>query len=363
MPPTRALLIDLAREHGFSSVRFATLGPTPRIDAYEQWIARGEHGHMDYLARGIGDRQDPRQRLAGARSVMVMGVEHHHARPPDPGGLTGAVARYAWGRDYHNLMGKRLRKLRKRLSAEGVASWGGVDTAPVLERAWAEASGLGFIGKNCMTILPARTSWILLAVLFVDVEIAPDKPLRDHCGRCRRCLDGCPTGAFAGPRHLDARRCIAYWTIESRDLAPRALRPGFGRWALGCDVCQEVCPHNAAAPPSPEDDLAPRNAWLDLPALLATPDQELADRFIGTPLRRPGGVGLKRNALVVLGNLPGEQAAQAARVGLEHPSPVVRGAAVWALARHGAPLPAADPSPLVEDELRAAREGEVPPLT
>src|SRR5690606_19027499 len=139
------------------------------------------------------------------------------------------------------------------LTEHGVASWGGVDTAPILERSWAVASGLGFQGKNTVVFRPGRTSWLFLAVLFVDAPCAPDPALtRDHCGGCRRCLDACPTEAFVGPRVLDATRCIAYWTIEVRGIAPRALRPGFGRWLFGCDVCQEVCPHNHA-PPDPEE--------------------------------------------------------------------------------------------------------------
>ncbi|HMV70504.1 MAG TPA: tRNA epoxyqueuosine(34) reductase QueG, partial [Myxococcota bacterium] len=231
----RAALTTLAREHGFAHVRFAEAGPTPRADAYARWIAEGRHGEMGYLAAQAEVRADPRLRLASARAMMVLGVEHHHRRPPDPGGRTGLVARYAWGRDYHNLVGKRLDKLKRALRAGGVACWGGVDTAPITERSWAEAAGLGFSGKNTLQILPARTSWMFLAVLALDVEIEPDAPLRDHCGRCARCLSACPTGAFLGPRSLDATACVAYWTIEARGLAPEPLRARFGRWVFGCD--------------------------------------------------------------------------------------------------------------------------------
>jgi epoxyqueuosine reductase len=297
-------------------------------------------------------------RLPSARSVAVFGVEHHHRRPPDPGGRTGLVARYAWGRDYHNLVGKRLQRLRGALRAEGVASWGGVDTAPVLERSWAQAAGLGFTGKNGVQILPARTSFLFLAVLFLDAPTTVDAPLGDHCGRCQRCLDACPTGAFAGPRELDAGKCIAYWTIEARGLAPAELRPGFGRWVFGCDVCQEVCPHNAAAPDPEEDDLLPRHAYVDLDAVVRATDAEVDARFLGTPLRRPGAAGMKRNAIVALGNLGDPGAIPTLRHALSHPAAVVRAAAIWSLGRLGdaSAIPASDTEERVQEEIDRALE-------
>lgn len=364
MTDARPLLESLASRVGFRVVRFTAVGPTPRIDAYDAWLGAGRHGELGYLARQRDERADARHRMPSAQTAMVLAVEHHHRRPPDPGGRTGVVARYAWGRDYHNLVDKRLKKLKRALDEAGVRSWGGVDTAPILERGWAEAAGLGFSGKNCMQIWPARGSWMLLATLFVDAAVAThDAPLGDHCGRCARCLTACPTDAFVGPRDLDAGRCISYWTIEARGLAPLALRERFGRWFFGCDRCQEVCPHNVAAPDPDEDDLYPRHAWVDLDDLLATDDDALDARFTGTPLRRPGGAGLKRNALVVLGNLGDPGGIDAARLALQHPSPTVRAAAVWALARMGdTPLRyVRDDAAEVRDELAAQADGRVLP--
>lgn len=342
----------------FSTVRVASLArPTPGIEVYDAWLAAGHHGEMHYLQRGRDLRADPATRLPQARSAVVLAMHHHFERPADPGGRTGMVARYAWGRDYHNLMGKKLRKLRRSLTEIGVQSWGGVDAAPILERSWARLAGVGFLGKNTMAIVPGRGSWFLLAVLFVDAPLRADEPLpRAYCGRCDNCLVGCPTQAFPTPFSLDATRCISHWTIEARGLPPRSLRAGFGRWVFGCDVCQEVCPHNRNPDHEAHPDLRPRNAWLDLDELLATPDEALRDRFTGTPLRRPGGVGLKRNALIVLGNLGDEGAIPSAQAALQHPSDVVRGAAVWALRRLGAGtlLPASDPSPVVQAELYAS---------
>jgi epoxyqueuosine reductase len=341
---------------GFTTLRIADVEvPAPGTAALDRWLEAGRHGDMDYLVRGRDDRADPRRRLPGARSAVVLAVDHAHRVPPDPGGRTGRVARYAWGRDYHNLIGKRLRKLRRWLREQGVETWGGVDTAAILERSWARRAGLGYLGKNTLCIVPGRGSWFFLAVVFTDVLLPPDPPLpREYCGRCTRCLQACPTRAFPEAGTLDATRCIAYWTIEASGLPPRELRPGFRRWVFGCDVCQEVCPHNHAPPDPIHDDLRPVNAWLDLDELLATPDEDLLERFRGTPLRRPRGPGLKRNALLVLGNLGDPEGADAATGALAHPSPVVRGAAVWALHRL-APgrVPDRDPDPLVQAEIDA----------
>ena len=347
----RAELEKLARAHGFHEVRFAVVRRTPRADALDRWLARGDHADMHYLSAGRDARADPRFRMPSARTAMVLATDHHHRRPPDPGGRTGMVARYAWGRDYHNLVGKRLKRLRRELRSRGVPTWGAVDTAPILERAWAAASGLGFQGKSGLVIRPGTTSWTVLAIVFLPVAVPVDPPLGDHCGRCRRCLDACPTAAFRGPYELDARRCISYWTIEARGLAPRHLRDGFGRWVFGCDVCQEVCPHNHHPPDPDEDDLRPVNAWLDLDELLASDDDALMQRFTGTPLRRPRAEGLKRNALIVLGNLGDDRVVdQVTAHGLTHRSPVVRAAAMGCLRRLGASVEPPDDHPLVVAE-------------
>jgi epoxyqueuosine reductase len=349
----RKHLEEAARAAGFHVARFARVRRAPDADHLDRWLARGGHADMSWMPRTRDTRVEPRARMPTARTAMVLGVDHAHVRPPDPGGRTGMVARYAWGRDYHNLVGKRLKRLQRGLRADGIAAWGGVDTAPILERSWAAAAGLGFPGKNTVQIVPGRTSWMFLAVVFVDVEARPDAPLADHCGRCTRCLVACPTDAFRGPHELDASRCISYWTIEASTLPPPTMRTGFGRWVFGCDVCQEVCPHNHHPPDPEEEDFRPRHAWLDLDRLLATPDDALMERFTGTPLRRPRASGLKRNAAIVLGNLADDGAVDVLRsFGLTHAAPVVRGASVWALRQLGAPTPADDPDETVRAEIR-----------
>ncbi|MBT3218253.1 MAG: tRNA epoxyqueuosine(34) reductase QueG [Proteobacteria bacterium] len=357
---TRSLIESLAHQAEFEMVRFGQVGETPRFDAFTLWLRQGFHGTMAYMERGKKTRASPLVRLPTAKTAVVLAMSHGSKRPADPGGNTGKVACYAWGRDYHNLMGKRLRKLQRALRERGIDSWGGVDTAPIVERAWAAATGLGFPGKNCAQIIPGTTSWLLLAVLFVDVSIPGDAPLQDHCRKCRRCLDACPSQAFVAPRNLDSRRCISYWTIEVAELPPRQLRPLIGRWVFGCDRCQEVCPHNGGATPPGHGDLQPRHAWLDLEEILRCPDDELMERFRGTPLRRPKAAGLKRNALLVLANIGDKNCIPTVRLALDHSSPLVRGAAVWALSRLGDPLAWThdDEDELVLAEVKAARQAK-----
>jgi len=326
-----------AAAYGFARVRFADAVPAAGIDNYDQFLAEGRHGEMAYLQRGRDARADPSLLLPGAKSVVVLGMDYGHARPPDPGGLTGKVASYAWGRDYHNLIGKRLRKMVRDLRQEipGFDGYWGVDARPLIERAWATRAGLGFSGKNCMMIIPGETSYLFLAAILVNIALPQDSPLRDHCGTCQRCMVACPTAAFTAPGQLDARRCISYLTIEHRGSIDPSLRPMLGRWVFGCEDCQESCPHNPADPNSLESDFAPRpgHAWLDLEWILRSPDEAIDKHFEGSPLRRTGPIGLKRNAAVVLGNLGDPAARPALKFALHHHDERVIEHARWALER------------------------------
>lgn len=329
-----------ARGLGFTRVRIAAVEPPPGVDRYDAFLAAGHHADMDWMERGRDARAEPDRLLPGAVSAVALGVSYGGPVPPDPGGLTGRVARYAWGRDYHNVVGKRVRKLVKRLAARGVRSYGGVDSRPLIERAWAERAGLAFLGRNCCAIAPGEGSFFFLAVILIDAVLPTDAPragLDRHCGRCRRCLDACPTDAFPGSGQLDARRCISFHTIENRATIPTDLRSGFGRWVFGCDTCQDVCPHNHR----PETDLEdafrplPGRAWLDLEWVLDAAPDALEAAFQGSPLRRPGATGLKRNAAVVLGNL-GDPAARAVLLrAADRADALVAEHARWALDRIG----------------------------
>ncbi|MEC8423714.1 MAG: tRNA epoxyqueuosine(34) reductase QueG [Myxococcota bacterium] len=326
---------------GFTRVRFTTIdGEAPGIQHYDDFLAAGRHAGMDWMVRGRDARADPAGRVPAGLTAVALGIEYGGPRPADPGGLTGKVARYAWGRDYHNVVGRRVRKLVKALSRQGVRAYGGVDSRPLIERAWAEQAGLAYLGRNCCAIIPGQGSYIFLAVILVDVALAPDPPmatLSRHCGTCRRCLDSCPTDAFVGTGQLDARRCISYWTIEHRGVIPADLWSNFGRWVFGCDICQEVCPHNHA----PRSDIEaafrplPGRAWLDLEWVLDARPDALSAALEGSPLRRPGPQGLKRNAAIALGNL-NDAAARAVLIrAAARPDPVVAHHARAALDRIG----------------------------
>ena len=248
------------------------------------------------------------------------------------------VSRYAWGRDYHKRLRKRILSLCKDMHQRihGFEFYYGVDSRPLIERAWAENTGLGFIGKNAMLISPGQSSFFFLAVILCNIDWEPDRPLqREHCGRCRRCLDLCPTDAFSSPKQLDARRCISYLTIEHKGMIEDSLKEKMGRWFFGCDICQEVCPHNHRPVPSVLEDFQPKNSWIDLEWVLHTSPDVLLNHFNGTPIRRSGSDRLKRNAAIVLGNLRDTSARAALNDTYHRESGMVRDAAAWALDRIG----------------------------
>ena len=312
----------------------------PGIAHYDAFLDAGHHAGMDWMVRGRAPRADPAGRVPGGLSAVALGIEYGGPRPPDPGGLTGRVARYAWGRDYHNVAGKRVRKLVKELTRRGVRAYGGVDSRPLIERAWAERAGLAYLGRNCCAIVPGQGSWLFLAVILVDVALPPDPPLpglERHCGACRRCLDACPTDAFVESGRLDARRCISYWTIEHHGTIDSDLGSGFGRWVFGCDDCQDVCPHNHA-PRTPVEaafEPLPGRAWLDLEWVIDTPADAIESALQGSPIRRPGAQGLQRNACIVLGNLADPAARAVLKRAVARPDPVVAEQARRALDRIG----------------------------
>jgi epoxyqueuosine reductase len=343
------LVIDEARALGFHRVGIAPAGPSLSGAAYEAWLEAGMHGEMLYLATGEhrAGRADVRALLGDARAVVVVALAHDPSLVP-AARLTrpaGEVARYARGRDYHAVMKPRLRELAARVcrhAGRPVAARPCVDTAPVLERELAARAGLGFVGKNNMLIAPGLGSYVLLGELLLDVELEASaaEPAPSRCGECRACLDACPTGAFIGPFQLDARRCISYLTIENRGPIPRELRAALGTRVFGCDVCQEVCPFNAAAPArtEPAAELRPiRSPQLDLVKTLGLGTAQMRQLVRGTALRRAGRDGLLRNVCVALGNA-GDRAAVPALVralGSDR-SALVRGHAAWALGRLGA---------------------------
>ena len=367
-------IIEIARELGFHRAAIVPIEPPRRHELYTSWLAAGHGGEMAYLSapEHVAVRSDLHSLLANARSLIVVALAYDRTDPIPPSMLLrGRIARYARGEDYHLVMKDRLVALADRISRQlgiTVATRACVDSAPVLEREWAERGGLGFLAKNTMLIAPGIGSYVVLGELLVDAELpvtAPSDPPKPRCGACRSCLDACPTGAFVDAYVLDARRCISYLTIEHHGVIPRELRSQIGTWVFGCDVCQEVCPFNAGAGEPPEPRLSPRSvehALPDLVALAAKGGNQLRQFVKRSALRRVPRDVLWRNVAIALGNTRSTDAIPALLSLVGKPSPLVRGHAVWGLAQIGGPaaaaaldsLAATEPDRFVRDELASA---------
>jgi epoxyqueuosine reductase len=294
----KARALDL----GFDRVAIGPASPPEHGDALRRWLEAGYAGSMGYIERRLGERLEPARVLPGARSVVCVALNYYQGEPaPDP--TWAPVARYAWGRDYHDVMTPRLAALAAHLAeACGAVSKAYVDTGPVLERDLAARAGLGWVGKNTMLLHPELGSWFLIGVLLTSAVLDFDEALPDRCGSCRACLDACPTGAFAAPYVLDARRCISYLTIEHRGAIDPALEGRLGPWQFGCDVCQEVCPWNRKAPVTREGAFLPSVPYPGAEGIGAMSDEALRGRFKGTALLRPKPAGLRRNAAIAREN-------------------------------------------------------------
>ncbi|MGZ3448643.1 MAG: tRNA epoxyqueuosine(34) reductase QueG [Polyangiales bacterium] len=336
-----------ARELGFSLCGIAAADVPLDVEypRYLEALARGLHGPLDYLATNVAvrERLDTDAILLGARSVVVVAARYDRPGEEEDPPLARKVARYARGRDYHNFLRKRVRALAAfiRTIAEGVEARPMSDTAPVLERAWAARAGVGFVGKNGLVIAPGLGSYFLLAEVVTTLGLATDEPIQERCGRCTLCLDACPTQAFVAPFVLDAGACISTTTIEQRGPIPVRLRVASSERLFGCDVCQDVCPHNAKERPAPPlaGRHVPHARWstlglADLARIGMPTGPRFEDVSEGTPLRRAGPEGLARNACLALANEPGSE--PVLREIVEgHPSEIVREAAEWALSRLG----------------------------
>ncbi len=414
----QASVRDESRRLGFDFCAFVPVGEAPHADFFDAWIAGGRAGEMAYLERNRDKRRSPALLAEpGAppfETMIVLGVDYHQFDLPaalrdDPS--RGIVASYAWGDDYHELIRPLLYELDAAIRRQSGRTTPGkclVDTGPVLERDWAAAAGLGFTGKNCCTIRPGAGSWLLLAVILVPERLAAERGREGEtrrggdkkpanlqsqisnlsipqspfptCGRCTRCLVACPTDAFAGPYDLDPQRCISYWTIESRGIVPRALRPRFGNRIFGCDICQEACPYNRRLPERTPllTGLQARHARIAAPLLDGfrpeTPywlDQAaFSKHFARSPIKRARRAGMLRNVCIALGNWASPLAIDALQHALADQDPLPRAHAAWALGRmHAAARTAQIPEMLghamtieaderVVDEIRLALRGE-----
>jgi epoxyqueuosine reductase len=295
-----------ARELGFDVCGIAPAGDLPELAFFETWLARGYAGEMAYLGRSAAKRADVRRVLPSAQSVIVTGTIYNTKVPystesADSG--RAQIARYAWGDDYHAVLGARLDALLAWMRAESPQPFDArayVDTGPVQERVYAQHAGVGWIGKNTCVISPEVGSWIFLAEIICSLPLAIDEPALDQCGTCALCIDACPTRALTAPGVLDSTRCISYLTIEQRGPIPDEFREAVGSHVYGCDVCQEVCPWNQIAPSSADPAWQPRPVWRDasVSALAAMSDEELREAMRGSAMTRTKVSGMRRNLAV-----------------------------------------------------------------
>lgn len=351
LPNLSQRLKDAAKEIGFDLVGIAPAVTPPGHSSFLEWLDRGYAGTMGYLESRREAYAHPSGVMPAVKSVVMLGLVYDteaarkRRRDPDSphqsdSGLHAArVSSYAWGSaDYHDLIRKRLKKLGRFLREQdpNAATRGVVDTAPLLERDFARLAGLGWFGKNAMLINKHAGSYFFLAGLLTDLVLDYDDPHHaQHCGTCTRCLEACPTDAFAAPGVLDATRCLSYLTIELQGDIPDDLRPGLGDWLFGCDICQDVCPWNRKSPTTsepvfqPDADLHPADAV----ELLALDEDAFKERFRKSPLARPRRSGLLRNAAIVLGNRADRSALSALANAARDDDPTIREAAKWAIER------------------------------
>ncbi len=323
---------------GFDVAGIASLGPVESAAVFERWVERGYAGEMHYLAKWGEKRRDTRLPYPGVTTAVVVAMNYGGREP------SGPVARYARGDDYHDVMVAKLEALHRWIgdaAGREVRGKAYVDTGPILERDLARRAGLGWFGKNTNLINPRLGSFFFLGALVIDLELPADEPFEaDRCGSCTRCLDACPTGAFAGPRELDATRCIAYLTIELRSGIPEELREGIGDRLYGCDVCQSCCPWNTRFASelripefAPREFLAGKDARQLARDVLDMTQEEFSRAFKGSPVKRAKLRGLKRNAAVVLGNVGNSEDDNVLGRALVDEDPLVREHAIWALGR------------------------------
>ena len=311
-----------AFELGFDLAGITSAAPPPHATQFHQWVAAGFHGEMSYMARRAGERANPDLLLQGAKSIVVVGLNYFPGDSPH-------IARYAAGeRDYHEVMGEKLRLLAEFIESRGGKAKWYVDTGPVLERDLAQRAGLGWAGKHTNLINRSLGNWFFLGAVLTTLELPVGEAARDHCGKCTRCITACPTGAIVAPYRLDARRCISYLTIELKGSIPVEMRELIGGRVFGCDDCLEVCPWNRFA------RVAVRRR--ELPALvefLAWDESQFRRFFSGTSMERLKRRGFIRNVCVALGNTGDESVVPALERATLDLEPLIREHAAWAVDR------------------------------
>ena len=325
----RQRLAASAKELGFDAFGVAPVEVDVRADYFKKWIADGMHGDMAWLARDPDRRTDARKVLPEARSLVVVGLNYYQPHPP----AGYRIAKYALGADYHDVILARLKELCVVMASLGGEQKPYVDTGPVLEKPVAAAAGLGWQGKSTILIHRGAGTWLFLGVILTTLELeATTAKEPDRCGSCTRCIDACPTAAIIAPYQMDARKCLAYLTIEHKGAIPVEYREALGDRVFGCDDCLDVCPWNKWAVATREARFAPR-PHPPLRETLAWTDEQFLEHFKGTPVERLGLARWRRNALTVLGNVGTPGDLPAAETLLGSPDPMVAEHAAWAVDR------------------------------
>jgi epoxyqueuosine reductase len=332
-----------ARDAGFDLAGIAPVRDLPELTHFPEWVAAGHAGEMKYMEvrdeAGHLKRASLQSAAPWARSVIVCAINYNTTEPysthvDDP--QRGWISRYAWSReDYHEAVMRRLRivegKVRETLASDLITRCY-VDTGPLVERVYAKYAGIGWIGKNTCILNQKLGSWLFLGVILTSLELQPDLPAPDRCGSCTRCIDACPTDALIGPYRLDSNRCISYLTIEKRGGIPEEMREGMGRHVFGCDICQDVCPWNRKAPATTAPEFQPREGLVN-PALTWLAEisaEEFREKFCCSPIRRAKRSGLRRNAVIAMGNSGDRRFVPMLEKLAEDEDPVVAEHACWA---------------------------------
>ncbi len=341
-----AILHATAAELGIDAIGIAPVREFSELDYFPEWIAEGRAGEMKYLESrddaGNLKRASLRNTAPWARSVIVCAANYNTAHPystqmNDP--QRGWISRYAWSReDYHDALLKKLRTLESRLvercdKVQDLKTWCYVDTGPLVERVYAKYAGVGWIGKNTCIINQKLGSWLFLGVMLTSIDLEPSLEAPDRCGTCTRCIVACPTDAFLAPYKLDSQRCIAYLTIEKRGSLPEEMREGIGHQVFGCDICQDVCPWNRKAAATSAPEFQPREGLVspNLEWLAGIEEEEFRTIFKGSPIRRAKRTGIRRNAVVAMGNSGDRTFVPSLEKLAKDEDPVVAEHARWAL--------------------------------
>lgn len=328
----KAALKQFCLDLGFDDVRVAKATQARHADVYFDWVEAGKHGEMAWMAKDPVRRSDPRLVVEGAKSVLVLATNYFQGGEP-PVGLEARIARYAWNNDYHDLIDKRLKILRAHMESLGGNQRLYVDTGPVLERDFANEAGMGWNGKSTMQIHRKLGTWYFLSTVITTLDLEPDPPVSDFCGKCTRCMDQCPTGAIEAPHSMDARKCISYLTIESKSAIPLEYRKAIGDRVYGCDACLDACPWNRFAQISHEAWFQARESIFQTPLrdFLALSDAAFRELFSKSPIKRIKRPAFLRNVCVVLGNIGKAEDLPALRAVLADPDPLIVEHAQWAI--------------------------------